>query len=127
MLDLFVEIRTVSEANNSSHWAAKYKRQNNQKTEVYWNLLCYLDKTELKKVKDSANNKPINVLLIRRGKRLMDSDNLTSSLKSIRDAIADFIYPGLNPGLADSYDKFTFHYGQLNTKKKVGVWVIIYN
>src|SRR5260221_11332580 len=96
MIDLFVPMKTVSEANLSEHWSKKYKRNKLQQ----WAIHCYLH-NQL-----SGNSRqltlPLNILVIRRGKRKMDTDNLPVSLKHVTDAIASFFIPGLLPGRADS-------------------------
>lgn len=55
--------------------------------------------------------------MTRIGKRKMDFDNLVSSLKYVRDAIADFIFPGLPPGRADDHPLLFWEYRQKIDKK----------
>ena len=69
---------------------------------------------------------PCRVQLIRYGVKDMDTDNLYASLKSIRDAIADKIIPGLRPGMADGNPGIDWEYSQQRCKKlNAGVMVII--
>lgn len=60
---------------------------------------------------------PCHVALRRFGVKLMDEDNLYASLKSIRDAVADKIRPGLRPGVADGCPGITWSYAQEKCKK----------
>ena len=116
MIDVFVPMITVSEANVSDHWTKKSKRHKLQQ----WKIFCALYNAKVKM------DLPINILMIRRGKRKMDFDNLVSSLKHSRDEIANYFIPGLAKGRADDSSELNWHYGQLTTKNEVGVWIILW-
>lgn len=102
-----IPVKTVSEANSSDHWRVKYRRAQSQKelvramfqiTETYGNITL-----------------PCTITLVRCGKRTMDSDNLASSLKYIRDAVAEMIIVdrrNLKPGQADGDPRITWLYDQ---------------
>jgi hypothetical protein len=60
---------------------------------------------------------PVDIKLTRVGKRTMDYDNLVTSLKSARDAVADLLVPGLKPGRADNNPGLKFFYFQENGKE----------
>jgi len=47
---------------------------------------------------------------------LLDDDNLPSSLKWIRDAVAEEVFPGLRPGQADGKEGLTWAYAQRTGK-----------
>lgn len=49
--------------------------------------------------------------------RPLDYDNLVHAFKNARDAIADFLIPGLAPGQADSTPGLSFQYQQEKSKE----------
>lgn len=101
MVDITLDIRTVSEANNSDHWAKKSKRHRTQKIFV---------KLALRKYPVSL---PCTVTLTRIAPRRLDShDNLASSFKYIADAIAEHLNPGHQPGMADNHPGIDWVYKQ---------------
>ena len=55
---------------------------------------------------------PCTVTLRRCGKRDLDDDNLTGALKYVRDAIAEYLIPGLAPGRADNDRRIAWKYDQ---------------
>ena len=63
------------------------------------------------------------ITLIACRRRLLDDDNLTASLKFMRDAVADSLLPGMHAGRADAF--FVWEYGQMRTDGKQGVIVKI--
>lgn len=108
-----VPLRIRSEANLADHWAVKKKRKDFQKLIVRaaWNkeINC---KIQL----------PVKVTLTRFAKQFMDSDNLLTGFKYVRDQIADLLKPGLAPGRADGEGDITFEYKQEKSKE---YWVVI--
>lgn len=98
-----LNIKTISEVTNE-HWAVKSKRHKTQKNylKIWW-LSNELDK----KIKI-----PCTIKFTRVSPRELDYDNLPSSFKYIRDAIADFIFPGKMPGQADSNKNLSWEYYQ---------------
>lgn len=93
MKKYFVEIpmKIISEANTSSHWAAKGARVKKVK-KIIKMMLARCD------VKP-----PCLVKLTRVAPRKLDEhDNLPAAFKYVIDAIADFLVPGKAPGFADS-------------------------
>lgn len=100
--EIVIPIKTVSEANLSEHWSIRYKRHKKQSGIIKMFLRTH-GKIEL----------PCTITLIRRSKRMLDSDNLTMSLKNLRDTIADYIIPGLAPGRADDNKSVTWQYDQV--------------
>lgn len=99
-----IPIKTVSESNVSEHWSKKYKRTSSQKKMVRYELMH--------KNIGTTVTLPCEIKITRTGKRLLDDDNLVSSLKSIRDAISDVIIPGLRPGAADADSRLRWTYAQ---------------
>ncbi len=97
-----LDIKTISEANSSEHWSAKHKRHRLQKKKIMWHWL--IEKPEMKL--------PCKIKLSRVAPRLLDDDNLLSSMKFLRDALADRIHPGLAPGRADDDKRITWLYFQ---------------
>jgi len=81
-------VHTVSEANGREYWAIKAKRVKNQRQCAYIATIAALkNKNGINKNKVSK----IVITLTRIGKRNLDGDNLQSSMKAIRDGIADAI------------------------------------
>lgn len=68
-------IKTVSEANGRGHWGAKAKRTAKQRRDAW--------------IAMPAHSLPCIVTLTRIAPRELDTDNLTSSMKAVRDGIAD--------------------------------------
>lgn len=95
-------LKTVSEANCHEHWTVKYRRHKKQKKFI-WAIL----KRDRPKI-----SLPCLIKLKRIGKRKLDSDNLQMSLKWIRDAVADTIFPGQIAGKADDSDQLSWEYSQ---------------
>lgn len=69
---------------------------------------------------------PCKVYLIRYGIKTLDYDNLVASFKHVRDAVADYIHPGLKPGQADNDPNITWVYDQIMCRRdKCGVLIKI--
>lgn len=79
-LDFMAPIKTVSEANGREHWAVKNARKLNQQTAV----MVWMGNA----LKGRQIALPCVVKITRIGPRKLDSDNLLSSMKGIRDEIA---------------------------------------
>lgn len=73
-------IRTVSEANDPSHWRLKRARKLKQQQEVRVELSNALGGNRVKL--------PCRVTLVRLGAKKLDPDNLANSFKGIQDEIA---------------------------------------
>jgi hypothetical protein len=102
LFEWIIPVRTVSEANSREHWAKKKRRTDVQKR---W-VKLYFDRYE------PDIRLPCTIKLTRIGRRELDSDNLPVSMKYIRDAIADRIFPRLAPGQADNDKRLSWEYGQ---------------
>lgn len=111
---LTLPIKTVSESNCSEHWAIKRKRHKQQ--QFFVRMLLNSSKPEI--------TLPCKITLTRISSRLLDDDNLVSSLKYIRDEIAAYIHPEKiikckknkliyeNKGHADNDKNITWSYSQ---------------
>ncbi len=97
---VYVPIATVSEANTFEHWTDKHRRHKKQKERTH--LMLPAQKYPL----------PCSINLTRISPRNLDGDNLVSSMKHIRDAVAEKIHPGLAPGRADDDPLITWNYSQ---------------
>lgn len=115
IVNWIIHLQTVSEANSSEHWTIKKKRHDIQKQSIWYHFLKHKPKINL----------PCHIKLIRLGRRKLDSDNLPTSMKWIRDAIADSLIPGLQPGRADDDSRLSWEYDQESSKEN-GVCVIIF-
>lgn len=91
-------IRTVSEANGREHWGSRSRRRIAQQQEV--------DVMLLNALRGRKVQLPCLVKLTRVGPKAMDSDNLTSAFKGIRDAIARRL------GIDDGDPRIKFEYDQ---------------
>src|SRR6185503_10774135 len=98
-LHLTIPVKVISEANNYDHWTKKRKRKIAQQQEVHAELYKALDHRKIQL--------PCTVHLVRIGPRELDSDNLTSAFKGMRDQIAKMI--GVDDG---ETDKIRFTYAQ---------------
>jgi hypothetical protein len=95
---------TVSESNRSNeHWLKKGKRHNLQKL---------LIKSYMMKHVHEINILPCLITMTRIAPRTLDSDNLVSSFKWFRDAIAEHFFPDLAIGRADDNERLTWEYAQ---------------
>lgn len=98
-------LRTVSEANQSEHWMARYRRKKAQQREVNaeWKA----------KFKNRKIQLPCVVTLTRIGPKLLDTDNLAGSWKWVQDEIARLI--GVDDG---NTNLLRFEYQQEATGKR---------
>lgn len=55
---------------------------------------------------------PLKFTLTRIGKRKLDTDNLITSLKWIRDALADYFFPNLSKNIRDEHSLVQWNYAQ---------------
>lgn len=96
------DIKTVSEANQREHWAAKRTRKVKQQSDfsVLWKK--YKPKVTL----------PATITFTRFACNLMDSDNLAGAFKHVRDQLAKEI------GIDDGSEKIRFEYKQEKIKKR---------
>lgn len=75
-------LRLVSEANTTGHWRTKAKRVKSQRRMAWANLrMCGV----------SSFDGPIAVTITRIAPRALDTDNLASSAKAVRDEIAAWL------------------------------------
>jgi len=110
-VELWLPIRTVSEANRREHWAARAKRAKAQRSAMLLALRCQrVDVTEYR------DAELVRVLLVRTG-RCLDDDNLRGALKAVRDGVADW------RGVDDGHPSWEWIYAQ--ERGKPGVRVLI--
>ena len=119
MIKIELPIKTVSEANSSEHWTKKADRHKQQQFILRWGLRDITDSIQL----------PCIVRLIRLSPRTLDSDNLLTALKYIRDEISEILIPDKKryylskqgravpiKGRADDDDRITWQYDQEKSK-----------
>lgn len=107
-----IPVKTVSEANSREHWHVKARRHTSQAFYIKSFFRKELPQFEF----------PLRIRLTRLGKRKLDSDNLQMSMKWIRDAIADNIFPNMAAGRADDDPRLIWEYDQM-TGKMCGVLI----
>jgi len=101
-------LRLVSEANNTEHWTKKRKRKLQQQK-----MIGYLLNSQ-----EKPPYFPVLVTLTRIAPRELDGDNLQMAFKSIRDALAGWLFPGKAPGQADSDKRIFWVYTQEKGQSK---------
>ena len=108
-VDWNIEMKTISEANTFEHWTKVYQRKKKQKLAVKYKYMQEKPSFTL----------PCKIILTRISPRTLDFDNLTCSLKSVRDAVCDLVNPGLSPGRSDSDSRISIEYLQDKSKNKM--------
>lgn len=95
-----------------AHWAKRHRIADEQKKSIKLALLS----------KELVNATKWHVTLSRiynsYGHEMDEDDNLRSAFKHIKDAVADFINPGLAPGQADGLGNIVWSYHQERLKGK---------
>jgi hypothetical protein len=98
----------VSEANTSEHWSKKSARHKMQRMLIN----AYMNKQQRPQL-------PCTITLTRIAPRFLDEgDNLPMAFKSLRDSIADYIFPNKAAGRADDSKELTWKYKQEKGKVK---------
>ncbi len=98
-----LNLKIANEANSSEHWAKKAKRHKVQK--IYIKRAFLAERPEI--------TTPLTIVLTRIAPRELDCmENLPMSMKWATDACAEWFFPGLAPGRADSTDKIKWEYKQ---------------
>lgn len=107
-----------SAANLREHWAAKAKRVGRQRTAVKWAFVAQ-GREWLGHAKRILGNERMRVgcILTRVAPRQLDSDNLQSAFKAVRDEVAAQV------GIDDGSDRWHWEYHQ--RKGAPGVEVVL--
>lgn len=124
--EVVIPIRAYSEPNCRDHWSVRWRRQQTQK----WLAISALREIECQIAM------PATITLTRLGPKTLDDDNLSASLKAVRDAIADAILRDRSQritddgrivhiyGAADGDERITWKYAQeKNQKYKVRITI----
>ena len=104
---IFIPLKVDSEQNKKEHWAVSNKRHQLQKLVVKQYLST-----------QSKITLPCTIILTRIAPRKMDTDNMIFGFKFIKDAVAEWIHPGLATGRADDDPNITWLYDQEKGKPK---------
>lgn len=91
-------LKLVSEANARDHWRVKADRVKRQRNVTLTCLQAVHGRSKFVV--------PLVVTITRRGKRRLDSDNLQSSAKAVRDGVADWL------GIDDGHEGVEWRYVQ---------------
>ena len=102
MISKILPIKTVSETNQREHWAARHRRRKKQRRNTYL-LLCQ---------ERQERAEAFTIRLTRIAPRKLDSDNLLSSMKAVRDGVADWL------GMDDADPSLAFEYAQTKGEPK---------
>lgn len=95
---MVADLKTVSEANDRSHWTVKNRRKREQQELV---AVAMQNALQGKRIE-----LPCTVKLTRIGPKKMDDDNLIRSCKGVRDVLAQKL------GADDGSDQIKFEYHQ---------------
>jgi hypothetical protein len=106
-------IETISEANTKEHWARKARRVKMQRSDTH--NLCRASRGILNLIPESK----LTIKLVRLAPKKLDSDNLVSSFKAIRDGIADWLK------INDGSDRIEWLYSQEPIKFTRAVRLVI--
>jgi len=98
-ITLFVPVKLVSELNMHEHWRVRWRRRTQQSGAVIHALTFFEGRRQA--------SVPLHIILTREGGNKLDSDNLASCFKAVRDGIAR--YYGVDDG---DETKLTFAYKQ---------------
>ena len=98
MIELVLPLKTVSEANSHQHWRIRQKR-----AKAHRNAAVVIPLHGMPSL-------PVVVTLTRLSPGTLDSDNLPTSLKHVRDGIAD------RYGVKDNHPDIRWDYGQERAK-----------
>lgn len=106
MITVTIPLKTVSEANRHEHWRARQKRAKGQRECARAYTLVHIGHlgTIFRHVP------PLIVTITRLSARELDSDNLASSQKAVRDGVADAL------GIDDRDPRVTWIYAQEKAK-----------
>ena len=107
MIGVLLPIRTWSEANLREHWAQRARRARKQRLAARL-LVRAADNME----DASSSSTQITIILTRIAPRRLDSDNLASSLKAVRDGVADAL------GIDDGSERIDWRYAQRKGKPR---------
>lgn len=99
-------LRTVSEMNQSEHWATRMRRKHSQQEEV---MVAWLNNLRGRTVE-----LPCVVKLTRIGSKRLDQDNLASSMKFCQDQIARLL--NVNDG-DESKVRWEYHQLPIGTRE----------
>jgi hypothetical protein len=103
-----VPIHIISEANTREHWRKSHARHKAQKYGIRITLLANKVPQRL----------PVIISMTRMSPRKLDSDNLQTAFKYVRDAIAEHFITGKAPGRADDDPRIEWKYSQVPSKEK---------
>ena len=109
MIEATINIKAVSVANVRMHWAVKAKLAKAHRGSA---------RAAMQSAAPTAPKPPLTVILTRLGPRTLDSDNLCSSLKAVRDGVADWL------GVDDGSETLDWQYRQRKGGYSVEVEVI---
>ena len=105
MIEVFLPIRTWSEANLRQHWGKRARRAREQRQAARFLVRASCNGTDA-----LVLDGPVSITLTRIAPRKLDSDNLAISLKAIRDGVADAL------GVDDGCSHIEWHYAQRKGK-----------
>lgn len=97
MIEATLPIKAVSVTNLRLHWAVKAKLAKAHRNAA---------RSGLASIAPIPPSPPMALVLTRVGPRTLDSDNLASSLKAVRDGIADWL------GIDDGHPGLEWQYAQ---------------
>lgn len=109
MIEATLPIKSVSVANLRMHWAVKAKLAKAHRN---------ASRAGLASVAPIPPVLPLTVVLTRLGPRTLDSDNLASALKAVRDGVSDWL------GVDDGHPELDWQYRQRKGAYAVEVEIV---
>lgn len=106
-----IHLDLKSAANIRSNWRVKSKLDRVHRTTARM-------RTNIKAKEISELKQPLTIRLVRHSPRKLDSDNLQYAFKSLRDGVADAVWPELSHAKRDSHENVVWEYGQQKNKLK---------
>lgn len=105
-VEVYLPVRTISEANPTEHWRVRHNRHKLQKSMLALILRPHCNKLKL----------PCHIKFTRFAPRKLDRyDNLPMSMKYILDSCCAWITGDHRPGRADDNEKITVSYEQVSS------------
>ncbi len=109
MTEALIPVRTWSEANQRGHWGKRARRAKKQREAA--GLLVRTARCAL------PNSGDVTIMLTRIAPRALDTDNLASGLKAVRDGVADAL------GVDDGSARIEWRYSQ--ERRKPGEYAVL--
>jgi hypothetical protein len=106
VVEVEIPVRILSEMNRRDHWRKRNARFRAQQTEVFFALRVFAEAMKL----ITSGDAEIVVTLTRLDPQMLDTDNLASGFKAVRDQVAKQL------GIDDGSDRIEWIYRQAKAR-----------